>query len=238
MTQNSAPDVSVILPLYNCADSVVPLLTRLKCSMGGKQFEVIAVDDASPDASASLVDETARELGIPCSVVQLVHNKGQNEAVLEGLRAARGAIMVVMDADMQDPPEMVPALCGELSDRRVDIVFARRHGRYCERSKSVTSLAFKWFLFMLLKSPVDPRVGLFLALSRRARERLLGIRIKSPYVLGMLAWLRLSSATLPFKRQERSHGRSATSSWKRFRLALSAFICVAKCQLFYRDLRM
>lgn len=134
--RGEGPAYSVVIPVYNSEGCLPELFKRLARTMGatGKQYEIIAVDDASPDGSWRVFEEHAR-LDPRLLAIQLMKNSGQARATICGLAHARGRIVVTMDDDLQHPPEEIPAVLAVLEgDPNADCVLAtfenKRHVAY------------------------------------------------------------------------------------------------------------
>ncbi len=106
--------LSVVVPTYNEAGSVPKLAERLHAALGGRDWELVIVDDGSPDGTADIAAALAPR--IPTNVVRRAGKGGLASAVISGFAAARGDILVVMDADLSHPPELVPALLSAIED--------------------------------------------------------------------------------------------------------------------------
>ncbi|MEM4475221.1 MAG: glycosyltransferase, partial [Fervidicoccaceae archaeon] len=132
--EEKSTELSVIIPTYNEAENIPVLLRRLKraleSSSVGDKYEVIIVDDSSPDGTAKVAEETARKESIEDKVRVIVRpgRLGLSTAVLEGVKLARGKYLVVMDADLQHPPEKVPEIYSRLVDG-ADLVIGSRRNR-------------------------------------------------------------------------------------------------------------
>jgi len=127
------PKVSVILPTYNEADNIellLPMLKRVLEEVAGDSYEIIVVDDDSPDRTAEVALRVARDAGIADKVRVLVRRgeRGLASAVIEGFKASKGEYLIVMDADLQHPPDKVKDICQEL-ERGADVVVATRFAK-------------------------------------------------------------------------------------------------------------
>jgi len=123
-----APELSVVIPAYNERDNLAPLLAELRAALGsgGRSWEIIIVDDASTDGSAELLAQVARaDTGV--RAVCLAERIGQSGALAAGLTCARGAIVVTLDADLQNDPADLPRVLAALD--RADVVSGIRSGR-------------------------------------------------------------------------------------------------------------
>jgi len=207
------PAVSVVLPLYGNATAQAELVTRLQAVLADADapFEVIGVDDVGPDDAPEVLARAARDRGVPCRIVRHPHNLGQHQAVLTGLRAAAGELAVVMDADLEDPPETVPALLRALRGSDAELVFGRRASTAGGAEQRRSSRLFKKLFFRALGADVSPRVGLFVALSKHARQRLLAAvqGDPDPYLVGWLATLGLPTVEVTYRRPADRGGPSA-----------------------------
>ena len=211
-------DVSVIVPVHRNAGTVVELYARLRATLEGERlsFQLIFVDDACPEGSGAVLRELARR---DCRVetVSLRANVGQHRAVMVGLARAQGAWSVVMDADLQDPPEALPALLAKGRESDAAAVFAGRRGRYESGVRLMTSRLFKWVLHLLTGVPSD--AGIFCAVNRPLVARLVSMAGPHPFVVAMIGCAGMPMVSVPVERSPRQTGESAYSSWKRIRSA-------------------
>ena len=129
MSSNSNPKLTVVIPTFNEAENIKILVERLVDeleSKGIQDFEILVVDDNSPDGTCSIVKQvSSRDQRIKC--ILRVDEKGLASAVVEGFRHAKGSYVVVMDADLQHPPEIVPKLVRVLEEKGADIAVASRY---------------------------------------------------------------------------------------------------------------
>jgi polyisoprenyl-phosphate glycosyltransferase len=210
------PDISVISPVYLTERYSEELCARLGRALEPVgPYEIVLVDDASPERNRGTLRRLARS-NDRVRVVELDVNRGQHAAVLRGLSEARGSRVVVMDADLQDPPEAVPRLIEELSPE-IDVVFGGRRGRYESAGRLLTSKLYKWLLHIFAGVPRD--AGMFFALSREAVDRLLSFDEARPVVVEMIGRARLKSISIPVERRRREDGVSGYSSAARARMA-------------------
>lgn len=218
------PEVSIVVPVHRTADTLRELHRRLRnVQPEGRPYEIICVDDACPHGSLAVLADLARD-DPWIVVVPLQRNVGQNRAVLIGLRRAQGRRVVVMDSDLQDPPEIVPDLLANIEDGSTAAVFAGRAGRYESSLRLLTSRVFKRVLHYLCGTPVD--AGLFVAMTRETVDQLLRIPHPAPSVVAMIGCTASPLASIPVVRGPRPSGRSAYSAWARLRLSVSTLAWV------------
>jgi glycosyltransferase involved in cell wall biosynthesis len=214
------PELSVIVPVYRNKDSLRELYARISSALTGFcSFEVVLVDDACPEGSGELIDELA---GADAGVVPLHFptNRGQHRAVLEGLATARGSWCMIMDADLQDRPEEIPALLRRALAGDVDAVFAGRTGRYESRSRTLAARGYRRLLSQLLPLPSD--AGLCVLVSRSVAARVLALRGPTPSVVAMIGCTGARMVSVPVARVPRSAGSTAYSESMRMQSALRA----------------
>jgi hypothetical protein len=226
--QKYRPDLSVVVPVYRNAGTLSELYRRLRDVLEAQQlaFELLFVDDACPAGSLSVLEALARS-DSRVAVLALALNVGQSGAVMAGLARALGQWVVVLDADLQDPPEAIPALLAELRKGSA-AVFAGRHGGYGSLTRHLGSRVYKQLLHYLTGLPVD--ASMFMAMERRMVERLLAFGVRRPFVVAMMGCSGLPLASIPVQRSSRPVDRSAYSFWKLLKLGCSALALALACK--------
>lgn len=233
----AAPSLSVVLPVYGNALNLRPLHARLTQVLNActQHYELIFVDDACPYGSGDVLKALAAA-DPQMMVITLPRNMGQHCAVIVGLQAARGPWTLIMDADLQDPPEALPLLLAAAigadqgqpaaADRPVAAVFAGRRGRYESLAKLFTSRVFKMALHLITGAPRD--AGMFVLISEALRERLLQMAADRrmagfpPFVVAMIGCAGLPVRSIPVTRAVRVEGESTYTPALRFRTAARA----------------
>ncbi len=219
-------EVSVVIPVYCNADTVDILYERLRAvlEVEGLDFEIIFVNDACPMNSLVRLRALAHADQRVC-VLGLSRNVGQHAAVLLGLSHSRGTWCIIMDGDLQDPPEAIPKLLGRAREGAL-VVFAARRGQYESRLRLLTSRCFKLLLQWFTGLPPD--AGTYMVLHRNAVIRLLALKTTRPFLGAMIGFTGISWASVPVARVKRPKGRSAYSGLGRLRSAMSAIACAAE----------
>jgi polyisoprenyl-phosphate glycosyltransferase len=228
------PEVSIVVPVYRSAATLHALAERVRDTMqlAGMGFRLLLVVDASPDESWRVVQELAAA-DVRIGGLLLAENVGQHAAVLAGLgSAARARWFVVMDADLQDVPEAIPALLGRARERGVT-VFARRRGRYERWDRLVTSRVFKTVLRWICGVPVD--VGTFFVVAADVADAMRALRVRSPQVVVLAHHCSQACDSVAVTRATRVTGASAYSSLARVRAALGSISCAMACRRARRD---
>lgn len=214
------PQISIIVPVFRNAETLDELHRRLRQTLEthGLSFEIIFVEDAGPDRSLAWLKELALA-DLRVGLIALAQNVGQHRAVLLGLGHARGAWTVIMDADLQDPPEAIPELIAT-GRSGFAAVFAGRRGHYEGRGRLFTSRLYRWLLRRLTGLPAD--AGIFVAIDGRMRERLLNMGGPYPAIVAMIGCSGLPLVSIPVVREPRLTGRSAYNSWGRLKSGVRA----------------
>jgi len=208
-------DVSVVIPVYRNKETLRELHSRLCTVLAPYEFEIIFVNDACPDGSLPVL----RTLN-PALLVANSYNLGQHRSVLAGMVQAKGKIVVVMDADLQDEPETIPVLLQRLAKGGVHCVFAGRRGAYEAWHRLITSFVFKSILSYLTGVPRS--AGMFFAADRQLVDRLLAYRDSDPFVVAMIGCTGLRVTSVPIRRQARHSGKSSYSSLGRLSIGWRA----------------
>lgn len=228
--------VSVVLPVYRNRDQLPELHRRLTGVLEGSfgEHEIVYVEDCGDDGSREWLRH--RRAGDPSvRVVEMAANAGQHRAILEGLRRAEGEIVVVMDADLQDPPEAVPrlvaALGGETEANGPSVVFARRTTQHQSRLRSFTGYGFKRIVRALVGGRIPPATGTFMAMSRPAVEAVVSLADDSPYIPLLVARTGSSLTTVPVEKASRPDSASAYTPMRRLRLAFQALMQALRWRL-------
>jgi glycosyltransferase involved in cell wall biosynthesis len=211
------PELSVVISFRN-EDAVIPeLLRRLgqNLTKTGAPYEVIFVNDASTDGSLPLLADAART-DRRIKVLSTSRQFGPAECALAGLAFARGRAVVLMDADLQDPPELIPTLV-ERWREGADVVYTVRTARHGEQflKPIFTRIAYR-LVRAGAEIPLPVEAGDFRLMSRRVVDEVLKLPERSPYLRGLVTWIGFRQVSVPYERQPRFAGRTH-SGWFRSR---------------------
>jgi polyisoprenyl-phosphate glycosyltransferase len=224
MASGSRPiSYSIVIPVFN-EESVLPvLLRRLDLLLGrlSEPAEAIFVDDGSSDSSPIILQALARR-DPRYRYIGLSRNFGHQVAITAGMDAAQGQAIIVMDADLQDPPEVVEQLIAKWQEGN-DVVHARRLSRAGEsRFKRGTAHLFYRLLGSMSSVGIPADVGDFRLIDRKVLDALRQMPEQDRFVRGMVAWLGFRQAEISFHRLERAAGETKYPLFKMMRLATSA----------------
>jgi glycosyltransferase involved in cell wall biosynthesis len=216
--------LSVIVPCFN-EEAVLPVLrARLVAACHaavGESFEILLVDDGSTDGTRALIEayhaEDARLVG-----VLLSRNHGHQLALAAGLAFSRGARVLLIDADLQDPPELLPQMMARM-DQGFDVVYGRRRSRAGEtRFKTGSAALFYRLLQGASRIELAPDAGDFRLLSRRVVDILVSMPEEHRYLRGMIAWVGFAQSPLDYDRAPRLAGETKYPLRRMIRLAIDA----------------
>lgn len=217
----SNPLLSIIIPVHNEADVIPTLLKRLDlvCRQLPGPVELLFVDDGSQDNSvAQLLRARDRYPGI--RVVQLSRNFGKEAAVTAGLESALGDAVILMDADLQDPPELIPRMV-KAWQQGADVVLMKRRSRAGESwLKRTTASIFYRLINHISDSSIPVDTGDFRLMSRRTVDALNRLPERNRYLKGMFAWVGMPTVTLEFDRDPRLAGKTKWNYLKLMHLAM------------------
>lgn len=218
------PEVSIVIPVYNEVENLVVLYDRLVNALeeAAISFEVVFVDDGSTDESVKCLNDLSVS-DKRVVVVELARNFGHQVAITAGLDFARGRGIVVMDADLQDPPEVLPQFIDKWREGH-DVVYAIRERR---KESWILRLSYAMFYRLLhhiahIDIPLD--AGDFCIMDRRVVELLKQMPERNRFVRGIRSWVGFNQVGLPFERHARHAGQSKYTVGRLMLLALDGLI--------------
>jgi dolichol-phosphate mannosyltransferase len=213
--------LSVVAPVYNEEETLGEFHRRVTEALAGMDYELVVIDDGSSDATPKLLAEIAAA-DPRVRVVSLSRNFGHQAAITAGLDHARGDATVMIDADLQDPPELIP----EMVDRwreGFEVVYAVRRERAGEtRVKLVTARWFYRLFGRLSKVPLEHNAGDFRLLGRTALESINAMRERARFLRGMTSWVGFEQTSVPYERDARYAGETKYPMRKMLRFSLDA----------------
>lgn len=216
--------LSVVVPVFNEGSVLTLFHARLTQALNScmTPYEVIYVDDGSTDGSPQVL-ETLRTDNPQVGVARLSRNFGKERAMTAGLELAQGQAVVILDADLQDPPELIPHML-EAWRGGADVVNMRRSGRDGETLvKKATAHLFYRIINRLSDVPIPSDVGDFRLFSRRAVNALNRMPESNRFMKGLFAWIGFKQVTLDYQRQARAAGFSKWPYGKLWTFAMEGF---------------
>jgi dolichol-phosphate mannosyltransferase len=217
------PDVSVVVPVYNEASLLAELHRRLTDALGraAVSYELVFTNNASTDKTLPLLRDLADRDG-HVRVVSLSRNFGKQRSLTAGIDFATGRAVVLIDADLQDPPELIPEMIRRWREG-YDMVFGQRVSREGEgRIRRRLTGVFYRLIARLSDTPLPRDVGDFRLMDRKVVDALRSMREENRYLPGMVAWLGFRQCALPYERKGRDSGGTHFSIGGLFRFAMDA----------------
>ena len=218
------PTISVILPVFNERENLEPLLTRLipVLEKAGSPFEVLFVDDASRDGSAEILD-AFHDRDPRLKAIHFSRNFGHQAALQAGLDLSTGKAVILMDADLQDPPELLDSLIA-CWKQGYDVVYATRKKRQEGFLKKAAYKTFYRTMRAMAEIDVPLDAGDFCLMDRRVVDTLVSFRERNRFLRGLRSWVGFKQIGVEYERSARHLGDSKYTLRKLIRLALSGYI--------------
>jgi glycosyltransferase involved in cell wall biosynthesis len=221
--ESPPPVLSLVVPMFNESENLEYLFGKLRGVLDGLgvTYEIVCVDDGSRD------DTLARLIAMHhadprLKIIALARNFGKEAALTAGLEHARGQAVLPIDADLQDPPELIPQLLAKWREG-FEVVLAKRRSRDSDTPlKRFTSTWFYRVFNRLSDRPIPENVGDFQLLDRRAVEALKRLPERNRVMKGLFAWVGFRRAEVLFDRAPRHAGETKWNYWKLFQLAFNA----------------
>ena len=219
------PALSIVVPCYNEAACLDVLHTRISAAaraVVGDDHEIVLVNDGSRDQSWAVMERLAAS-DPRLVAINLSRNHGHQLALTAGLDLCAGERILIIDADLQDPPELLADMLATMESEGADVVYAVRRKREGETFfKKLTAAGFYRVLDRVTDTPIPLDTGDFRLMSRRALDALLSLPEQARLIRGMVAWVGFRQVPFPYDRDERLAGESKYPLGKMIRFALDA----------------
>jgi len=217
--------LSIVVPCFNEEACLAELHQRLASAARiavGEDYELVLVNDGSRDASWALMQQMAA--ADPHVVaVNLSRNHGHQLALTAGLDLCRGDVILIIDADLQDPPELLPKMLAAMYEQDADVVYGVRRSRAGETAfKRATAHGFYRLLSRATEVDIPLDAGDFRLMSRRALDALLAMPEQARFIRGMVAWIGFRQVPFAYDRAERFAGETKYPLKKMMRFAFDA----------------
>lgn len=211
--------LSIIIPVYNEEKNIETLLKRLLSVIKIYDYEIIFVNDGSKDLTTSVIKKNA-EKNKRLKLISFTRNFGHQMALSAGYEASKGDCVISMDADLQDPPEIIAKMIDQWQ-KGYKIVYAKREERNVDNYfKRQTALLFYTFINFLSDTPIPNNVGDFRLLDREVIQFLNNLPERSRFLRGLVAWGNYPTDYVYFKREKRFAGETHYTFSKMLNFAL------------------
>ncbi|CAN5206679.1 glycosyltransferase family 2 protein [soil metagenome] len=217
--------LSLVIPCFDeeaCLDELHRRVAAVARSVAGDDFEIVLIDDGSRDDTWAVMTRLAA-LDSRIVAIHLSRNHGHQLALTAGLDLARGDRILILDADLQDPPELLPDMMAVMERERADVVYAVRRQRAGESlAKRASAAIFYRLLDRLTDTSIPLDAGDFRLMSRRALDALLAMPEQARFIRGMVAWIGFRQVPFAYDRAERHAGETHYPFAKMLSLAFDA----------------
>jgi glycosyltransferase involved in cell wall biosynthesis len=230
----SHPLLSAVVPFLNEAENLPSLITELDQTLSGLgvPFELVLVDDGSRDGSLHIArEELKKRPSLQAVLLSLSRNFGKEAALTAGLEASRGDVVVPLDADLQDPPELIGPML-EQWRQGFDVVYAVRRRREGEsRTKRFTAYGFYRLMGRLSATAIPADTGDFRLMDRCVVDALLRLPERSRFMKGLFAWVGFRQTAITYNRNARQLGVTNWNYWKLWNFALDGITSFSRAPL-------
>jgi glycosyltransferase involved in cell wall biosynthesis len=203
--------ISVIAPLFNEKETVPELCRRVAAQLDalGERWELLLVNDGSDEECSRLI-RAAHVADKRIKVIELSRNFGHQQALTAGIAHATGDCVIVMDGDLQDPPEVIPALVAKWRDG-YQVVFAERRSRKDVGARSLGFRLFYPLLRLIADVPIADKAGVFGLMDRKVVDEFNRLEERNRYIPGLRSWLGFKQVGVPYDRDARAGGEPKQS---------------------------
>lgn len=226
--------VSLVVPCYNESEALFPFmqeLTRVLDTMDGVESEVILVDDGSRDNTLDVMQEMARKYPV-VRWLSFSRNFGKEAAILAGLSVAKGEYAAVMDADLQDPPALLPDMLKAVREEGYDCAGTRRVSRKGEPPiRSFFARCFYRLINRLSSTQLVDGARDYKLMSRRALDALLSMPEYNRFSKGLYEWIGFRTRWFEYENVDRVAGETKWSFWKLFKYSLEGIVAFSTTPL-------
>jgi glycosyltransferase involved in cell wall biosynthesis len=210
--------ISIIIPLYNEEETITHLYNELNlyCKEG---YEIIFVDDGSTDNTLlSLAEITEKDSRYKC--ISLSRNFGHQNALMAGMEHASGEYIILMDGDLQHPPELIPVLLKKLIEGYDLVITKRKKTENISGAKKIFAAIFYFFINLISDTKIESNVADFKAFNRKVLNGVLQFKERDLFLRGIFSWIGYKTTTLEFTAPARKFGKTKYSFGKMLQLAL------------------
>jgi polyisoprenyl-phosphate glycosyltransferase len=217
--------LSIVIPCFNeapCLDALHRRVSAVAHQVAGVDHEILLINDGSKDDTWPTMQRLAA-IDPHLVAINLSRNHGHQLALTAGLDLARGDHILILDADLQDPPELLPDMLATMTSADADVVYAVRRARAGESfAKKATAALFYRLLAKLTDTDIPLDTGDFRLMTRRALDAFLALPEQARFIRGMVAWVGFRQVPFAYDRAERHAGETSYPVSKMLRLAFDA----------------
>lgn len=224
--------ISVVVPIFNEEDNIQSLYDSLSNVLKEYKYEIIMVNDGSNDCSDNCIKELV-EKDPRVKLINFTRNFGHEAATTAGVEYAKGDAVIVIDADLQDPPELILDMI-KLWENGYEVIYAQRETRKGETIiKRITASLFYKFLDLISETHIPRNTGDFRLMDRKVVNDFKKFREKNRLFRGLISWVGYRQIGIKFNRNKRHAGKTKYNYFKLFRLALDSITSFSTKPLFF-----
>lgn len=230
VTRVADPLISLVVPCYNETDAVGIFHAAIDKELAGHRLEMVFVNDGSKDDTiAKLIDLSRRDDRVV--VVNLSRNFGKEVAMTAGIEQASGDVVIPMDVDLQDPPDLIPKFLEKWREG-YDVVYGVRVDRSSDKAtKRVTSGLFYRLFNRLAQTEIPPNAGDYRLMDRVAVDAICQLTERNRFMKGLFAWIGFPSVGVEYVRPERAAGETKFNYWRLWNFALDGVVSFSSLPL-------
>jgi polyisoprenyl-phosphate glycosyltransferase len=220
-TTNQMPTLSIVVPCYNESEVLPSFYERTKIVLESCNidYEIIFINDGSDDQTLKIIS-TLRQSNQRVKIIDLSRNFGKEIAITAGIDFACGEAVIVIDADLQDPPELIPEMF-RFWREGYDVVYATRIKRDGETYlKKISAQAFYWLIARLSNVRIPENTGDYRLMSRIAIEAVKQFQEQHRFMKGLFSWIGYRQVSIPYHRAPRHAGSTKWNYWKLWNFAI------------------
>ncbi len=221
---DKSPDISVVIPIFNEGEVIDALYQRLRpvCDSLQMSFEIIFVDDGSTDQTPEILERLHGQNQGVIKVVRFSRNFGHQLAITAGLQYAKGKAVIIMDAGLQDPPEILTQFVKKWKES-YEIVYGVRKERKGETIfKKLTATLFYKLIRAMTNIDIPQEVGDFYLLDRKVVDVLNTMQERHRFIRGLVAWVGYKRISVDYTREARFAGKTKYTFWRMFKFSFDA----------------
>lgn len=226
--------LSIIVPVFNEEDSILPFYEKVEETTKDIPVdkEYIFIDDGSTDSTLKVLN-SLYEITFNLHYISFSRNFGKESALYAGLKKSKGNYVVVMDVDLQDPPELLPLMFDDLENNNYDAIATMRSNRDGEpKIRSFFSASFYKIINKISETQFVPGARDYRMMTRQMVDAILTMSEKNRFSKGIFSWVGFHQKYIPFKNQERKTGKTSWSFWSLFKYAIDGIVSFSTFPLF------